>query len=230
MTCIFKPFLLAHSVISFFTSFPKSSCSVLKSSTGPELYSTQSVVGMAGVLWDTRFALLLGQSLGDLLLADGKVAEGGTSGPSPAPAACAGNIERVEERVLRTAAEYCASARRFGVVDGWFGLPESSAKASENDKEKIQEGIWTLTKKKKLFCARKVQVKSIWIWQTITALFKMIPFIFFPNPNYRPNVKVNLKKNNLRVKINFFLQCICQFFTLKQFLYEYKNCLYNQWF
>lgn len=80
------------------------------------------------------FVLFLGQSLGDLLL--GKVAEDGTSGLSPAPAACGGSTERVDARVLRTAAEYCASARRFGAVDGWFGLPESSAKVSENKEGK----------------------------------------------------------------------------------------------
>lgn len=56
-----------HSTISSFTSLPKSSWSLIKSSLVPRQTPDHSLVGGVALLEGNAFAFLLGQSLGDLL-------------------------------------------------------------------------------------------------------------------------------------------------------------------
>lgn len=86
------PPLFDQPAIRSFTSFPKSSCNLLKSSGGQENPPDRSSPGGAGAPTGTTLALLLGHSLGDLLAADlEEVVGAGSDLRAPDPAGCGAN-------------------------------------------------------------------------------------------------------------------------------------------
>lgn len=128
--------LFDQSAISIITSLPKSACNLLNSSLMLDSTADQSPKGGAGVLIGTTFAFLLGQSLGDLDLADlGKM--GGASsvevelkvGPGPTPGAGCG--VSLVEFVFGVDTGYPPSAvLKFGMMKGLIGSLECVFMAS----------------------------------------------------------------------------------------------------